>query len=130
MDHAQRRIFTAVVVFILLVSLLPLSTLGSASVAQATTAKHVSEQSQQAPRCYQCYYFYGSNYNWMYTATGDWYLQEGNWCGIASIGHYKALFFMDVELRHGNSITPAFTQQAKQDAGYFLGMMQSFVYSG
>lgn len=31
------------------------------------------------------YYFYGSNGSRMYQATGDWYQQQGNWCGIASI---------------------------------------------
>jgi hypothetical protein len=48
----------------------------------------------------------------------------------AEFGQYKALFFMDVELRHGSSITPAFTQQVQQDADYFLALMQSFVYTG
>jgi hypothetical protein len=48
----------------------------------------------------------------------------------AVIGHSTALFFMDVEPRQVNSITPAFTTQLKQDAGYFLGMIESFVDGG
>jgi hypothetical protein len=48
----------------------------------------------------------------------------------AVLGQYKALFFMDVELRHGSSITPAFTEEVQQDTDYFLAFMQSFVYSG
>jgi hypothetical protein len=37
---------------------------------------------------------------------------------------------MDVELWRANSITPAFVTQVKQDAAYFLGLIESFVDGG
>jgi hypothetical protein len=45
-------------------------------------------------------------------------------------GHHNFQFHLNLAVNHGSSITSGFITEAKQDAAYFLAMVQSFVYSG
>jgi len=84
----HRRLFFILVSIVLAFVLMQsLSFDGKIQVQAATSSllnANIQTQSN-APNCSPCYNFYGSNGNWMYTATSDWYQQQGNWCGIASI---------------------------------------------
>jgi hypothetical protein len=82
----RRSLFSATITLTLALLFLPLmySTL-TEQVQAATIQAPEARMQTDISNCSPCYHFYGSKHNWMYQATGDWYQQEGNWCGIASI---------------------------------------------
>jgi hypothetical protein len=85
MASLQRHLLTTAVAIALALLVMPVLYFTYTLPVQANTL-HSDVQSQVGiPNCSPCYKFYGSNSSWMYTATGDWYQQQGNWCGIASI---------------------------------------------
>ena len=88
MIFLQRRLFFALVGVILALVLVQSLQFDSGTRVRAATSANLTtgNQSQTStPNCYPCYSFYGSYGPWMYTATNDWYQQQGNWCGVASI---------------------------------------------
>ena len=88
MAFLQRRLlFVLVSVVLALIVVQSLQFDGKVKVqAAATTNSGSATQSQtDIPNCLHCATFFGSKHSWMYTATNDWYQQQGNWCGVASI---------------------------------------------
>ncbi len=71
------RFISGVVGVMIVLALVQVFYAGGIIPVRATSAQLTAPQTK--------YHFYGSNHSWMYTATGDWYQQQGNWCGIASI---------------------------------------------
>jgi hypothetical protein len=76
MGSIKRHFFSSVAGMMVVLALVQVLYAGGSS-AHAAATQSITKQTS--------YKFYGSNYSWMYTATGDWYQQQGNWCGIASI---------------------------------------------
>ncbi len=88
MAFLQRRLlFVLVSVVLALIVVQSLQFDGKVQVqAAATTNLSADTQAQTAiSNCLHCTRFFGSKNSWMYTATNDWYQQQGNWCGVASI---------------------------------------------
>lgn len=48
---------------------------------------------------------------------------------FGTFGHHDFEFHLSVTLSQRNSIDAAFTNKVKQDAAYFLGMVESFIYT-
>ncbi|MGB8347865.1 MAG: hypothetical protein WCD86_23500 [Ktedonobacteraceae bacterium] len=52
-----------------------------------------------------------------------------DYVATGTFGHHDFEFHLSVAMRQGNSIDAAFTARVKQDAAYFLCMVESFVYT-
>lgn len=72
-------------------------------VAQAATNTY---EEPQIPQCGPCYSFYGSVQSWMSTATSDWYEQQDNWCGVASVRAIQRYDWIYWGNNGGNTTTP------------------------
>jgi hypothetical protein len=81
MAFVQRRLLSVLVGVVLAILLI-----GGGLQAQASPHSQAIPQTENAsPHCNPCYSFYGSSLSWMSTATSDWFQQNDNWCGVASV---------------------------------------------
>lgn len=103
MRFLQNRAIAAMLVIVLALTIVQFGGYNTPSVAHAASN---SQQQNQHPNCYPCYSFYGSNTGWMQTATSDWYEQNDNWCGVASVRAIQRYDWIYWGNSGGNSTTP------------------------
>lgn len=103
MRFLQKRAIAAILVIALALTIVQFGGYNSPSVAHAASN---SQQQAQHPNCYPCYSFYGSNTGWMQTATSDWFEQNDNWCGVASVRAIQRYDWIYWGNTGGNSTTP------------------------